>query len=305
VPTQPTDSIATADENRQVSEAQVLGTISSSYYTGWTLGVPDSAGPATIIRQPHNRKRFDTATVRWVGGDNWTDNPTVKVKRRVNHKWVNYADQSGQIQTVLDRRPAVSSEALNHYTGKQRWTWTANFEVFDSYPRADVPGGQVPDGRYRFVINGNIHRSGQARPYRLKSKPFTVRPWNGLQVRRLRVTRHKASFGVAPIRYPRLPIHVPAALKFYSDDKGGKPGHSLICMTCSFQPWATTSHVVSAAVEIRHAGKVLRRIPATYSLSTHRWSAPITALRKHQRVVIARGGVRDAYGEINGHRVRL
>ena len=267
VPTQPTDPIAAADEQRQSAEATVLGQISAAYYAGWSAQVPDSAGPAVAVSQPHDRHRFDTATFSWVGGDNWTDNPTVKVQRRVNGAWSDYADQSGEIQTVLDDRPAVSAEALSHYTGTQRWTWTANFEVFDSYPRADVPGGQVPNGTYRFVVNGHIHTGGAARPYHLASNPFTVSPWTGVQLRNGRIAHGHASFGVAPIRYPRLPTHVPSQLPFYADDHGatGKPGASLICMTCSFQPWASTSQVVSATIEVVRHGKVLRRVAATRS----------------------------------------
>jgi hypothetical protein len=305
VPTQPTDSIADADEQRQANEANLLGQISNAYYTGWSLQVPDSFGPAAVIRQPHDRERLDTVTMRWVGGDNWTDNPSVIVKRRVDGKWRRYADQSGEIQTVLDRRPALTSEALNHYAGVQRWTWTANFEVFDAYPSADVPGGQVPNGKYRFVVNGLIHRGGQARHYRLASKPFRVTPWDDINVRRLHVGKHEVAFSVGKIRYPRLPKHAPKSLRFYRDDRGGisKPGHSLLCLTCSFEPWATTSHVVSATISVVRGGTTVRRVPATYSAETGRWSAPIT-LKAHQHIVIRRGAVRDAYGEINGHGVR-
>lgn len=82
-------------------------------------------------------------------------------------------------------------------------------------------------------------------------------------------------------------------------------GASLICKTCSFRPWASTGQVVSATVEVigRH-GRVLRRVAATYSPATLRWSAPITA-RHGEQVVIAKGGVRDAYGETNGLTLRL
>jgi hypothetical protein len=305
VPTQPTDPIAAADEQRQESEATVLGQVSAAYYSGWSAQVPDSVGPAAAVSQPRDRHRFDTATFSWLGGDNWTDTPTVSVQRRINGAWSDYADQSGEIQTVLDRRPALSTEALSHYAGRQRWTWTANFEVFDSYPRADVPGGQVPNGRYRFVVNGQIHTGGAARPYHLASDPFTVSPWNGVRLRNGRVRHGRASFRVAPLHYPRLPTHVPPQLPFYADDRGatGKPGASLICATCSFQPWASTSHVVAASIEIVRHGRIVRRLAATPT-GRGRWVASVT-LSRGEHAVVARHAVRDAYGETNGHALRL
>jgi hypothetical protein len=265
--------------------------------------VPDSVGPAAILKQPHNRERFDTSTVTWRGGDNWTDNPVVVVKRWAGGKWVPYADQSGAIQTVLDRRPALSTEALAHYSGAQEWTWTANFEIFDSYPRADVPGGQVPNGRYRFVIRGQIHTGGSAHVYRLASKPFTVRPWDDIQLRRSSWHHGVASYWFKPIRYPRMPAHISKYVTFYRDDKGGKPNHSLVCKTCTFQPWATTSQVASVTVDVMQHGHEVRQVAATQG-SNGAWTVDVPKL-KHERLVVRIGGVRDEYGETTSHRIVL
>jgi hypothetical protein len=303
VPSQPTDALATLDEQRQVSEAAVLGAISSHYYDGWAAQVPNSAGPAAIVKQPHDRHRFDSASVTWVGGDNWTDNPVVTVQRRVDGAWATYADQSGEIQTVLDSRPALSSEALQQRSGKQRWTWTANFEVYDAFPRADLAGGQVPDGRYRFVIAGHIHTGGDARPYRLKSDPFNVLPWNGITERKSKFSHGVLSYWFKPIRYPRLPKHTPSQVSFYADDRGGtgRPGHSLICKTCTFMPWATAGQIASVSLEVVDRGKVLRTI-AAQPQPNGAWSAPVELTSKSQHIVLARGAVRDSYGETNNWR---
>jgi hypothetical protein len=303
VPTQPTDPIADSDEQRQTQEAAVLGGLSSAYYKTWSAQIPNSVGPAAILKQPHKRKRFDTATLTWRGGDNWTDNPVVRVKRQVNGKWVRYADQSGQIQTVLDRKPAVTSEALKHYSSQQEWTWTANFETFDSYPRADVPGGQVPNGRYRFVVRGHIHRSGSVHSYRLASKPFTVRPWSGIHARYQKWTHKGATFWFDAIHYPRLPKHRSKYVKFYADDKGGKADHSLICKTCTFLPWATTGHLVSVTVTVVRHRHVVGEVAAT-QLGPHRWFVPIPKT-KHEHLVVRHGGARDSYGEINRYAARV
>src|SRR5207249_2318104 len=95
-------------------------------------------------------------------------------------KWVPYSDQSGEVQTILKQPPGVLSALGDYRSGSQRWTWITSFEAFDSYPRADVPGGQVPTGTYRFVVDGYIHQSGATKPYHLASNSFTVSPWRGL-----------------------------------------------------------------------------------------------------------------------------
>ncbi|HVY09403.1 MAG TPA: hypothetical protein VHB18_04590 [Mycobacteriales bacterium] len=305
VASQPTDPIATLDEVRQSAEAVVLGQITSAEYTAWAARVPDSVGPAKITKQPHPISRFDDATVTWVGGDNWTDNPTVTVQRKVGNAWKTFANQSGAVQVVLNQRAPLSVAALKELSGQQRWTWTASMEAFDSYPRADVPGGQVPNGAYRFVVNGAIHTGGSAHSYHLVSKVFRVRPWHGIKVRHLRVGNGRASFTIPAIRYPRLPIHVPAALKrFYADNGGGlgKPGKSVLCATCSFMPWATVGHVKRAVIAvIDRRGHVVRQVRAhPLKGHPHVWAAKLW-LKPGQRAAVPVGGVRDSYGESNGH----
>jgi hypothetical protein len=302
VPTQPTDPIATLDEIRQNAEAVVLGRISSLYYDGWNAAIPDSAGPAHIVSQPRNLRRFADATVTWIGGDNWTDDPHVVVQRRRDGRWHRYADQGGAIQLVLDRRPALTTVALKRLTGAQSWEWTASMEVFDSYPRADQPNGQVPNGRYRFVIAGHIHRHGAVHTYRLRSRTYTVSSWRGIRVQPLRVEGGRVSFTVASIHYPRLPRHRPPQLTFYRDDGGGtgKPGASVVCITCTFRPWASRGQVVSAFVEVVRHGHVIRRVAAHRASGSSRWTARI-ALRRDEHVIVPAGAVRDSYGETNGH----
>jgi hypothetical protein len=303
VPTQVTDPIATLDEARQADEALVLGRLSSTLYDAWSARVPDSVGPAKILQQPRNLTRFDAATLTWVGGDNWTDNPTVVVERRTKGGWHEYADQSGHIQVVLNQRAPLTDTFFDQLTGNEKWTWTASMEVYDSYPRADLAGGQVPNGRYRFVVDGHLHTGGSAKPYRVVSKPFRVSAWRGIKVSRLRAASGVVSFKVAPIRYPRLPIHVPSALRrFYADDGGGtgKPGKSVICATCSFEPWASVGHVKRATLlVVDRRGHVVRKLRAHQLNRDPRvWAAPLW-LKPGQRAVVPAGGVRDTYGETN------
>lgn len=300
VPSEPTDPIAVADEQRQQAEAIALGQLSSFYYDTWDAQIPDSAGTPAPLNQPQDVTRFDAATFSWVGGDNWTDNPAVRVERRQrNGRWATYADQSGEVQLVLQQPGSAVTGALDYRTGAQSWTWTASFEAFDSYPRADVPGGQVPDGDYRFVVDGFAHQGGKPTAYHLMSRTFTVSPWTGLQVNDLRVDPSGSVSFDDEIAYPRLPLHVPAGFRFYADDGGGKDGGGVLCKTCTFRPWATSGHVASAVVTVVSATGQVRTVDATYDASTGRWHTDVV-LGIGDRAFIDRGGVHDTYGEFNG-----
>lgn len=303
VPAQATDPLAAIDELRQQSEATVLGQISSHYFDTWAAHIPNSIGPAHVVHQPRRVvRRFNDATMKWVGGDNWTDDPTVMVQRRVHGQWRRYADQSGEIQVILDRRPALTTAALKELTGRQDWTWTASMEVYDSYPRADIAHGQVPNGRYRFVVHGHIHLSGKPQPYVVTSRTFAVRPWRGIRLRTVRATSRRATFAVGPIRYPRMPKHIPTHLqRYYGDDHGGtgRPNTPVVCITCTFRPWATRGRVTAVVVSVynRH-GQVIKVVHAHHLQGTDKWTTALH-LRRGQFARVRAGGVRDSYGETN------
>jgi hypothetical protein len=303
---QTTDPLAAADELRQVAESTALGELSSFYYDGWTAQIPDSAAPKTLA-EPWDVSRFDVTQFRWAGGDNWTDNPTAKVQRLVDGEWQDYADQSGEVQVFLDNPGSDFLTSTPTYrSGAQEWHWRASFEAFDSYPAADVPGGQVPNGTYRFVVDGLSHQDGAVAPYHFDSKPFTVSPWQGIKVRDLRRDGSQVSFAVDPIVYPRLPkAEHRDGIAFYADDDGGTPGHGPICLTCSFRPWATTGSVASAVVVVTPKnGRRPVQVTATYDDSTGRWVASVP-VKKGQTVSVPVRGVQDRYGEGNGSAVSI
>jgi hypothetical protein len=223
---------------------------------------------------------------------------------------------------VLDN-PATSSgdfglsgllgEQVNNRAGTQQWHWRASFEAFDSYPRADVPGGQVPSGTYRFVVNGHFNGPAgtaaaechDARPktlaiamgncYQLASQPFTVSPWTGITVHDLRRDGTQASFVIDP--YPRTPATTDG-IAFYQDD----PHYHVVCTTCTFRPWATTVSVVSAVVQVHRGNGTVKQVSASYDPTTQRWVATVPA-GAGITVSIAAGGIRDSYGESNGQPV--
>ena len=303
IPAEPLDGLAAIDEQRQEAEAVAIGQVASAAFDLWTATIPDSAGPAGPITQPKNIQRFDAAVFRWTGGDNWTDNPTVVVQRLVDGTWRPYENQSGEVQTILDQPPDIVSALPDRLSGKQRWTWEASFEAFDAYPRADVPGGQIPNGMYRFVVDGFIHQGGGVKSYELMSNAFTVSPWLGLSASHLTVAPDgTVTFTTGPVVYPRT---YKSPIKFVHDDLGGNGvttdgNASIICKTCTFRPWATSGEVVSAIVSILDSsGHVVQTEPATFD-GTH-WVAHVPP---GSSVEIAPGGLRDAYGETNGTAIK-
>ena len=284
VPDEPQQALATADEQRQAAEAVALGKLSSYYLDSWEAQLPDNAGPAAPLAQPKSLARFGAATFRWVGGDNFTDDPTVVVQRRTAHGWAFYADQSGEVQTVLDQPPSAVTEAVQNRSGQQRWTWTASFEAYDAFPRTTLPGGQVPDGTYRFVVRGSIRTKGATAPYTLTSAPFSVTPWRGLSGT---VVRSGSTVTFVPTgSYPRT---YASPIRFVHDDNGGTPkGDSVICKTCTFRPWATRITVA--------------KVVWTTSTGRHLVGTSVT-LRPGETAWIAPGGATDTYGETNGARI--
>jgi hypothetical protein len=206
------------------------------------------------------------------------------------------------VQTILDQPPDIVSGLAGYRQGTQRWTWTASFEAFDSYPRADVPGGQVPTGTYRFVVDGLIHQGGAIKPYHLSSDAFTVSPWRGLTGSGMTVNADGAvSFVTAPVTYPRT---YTSPIKFVHDDLGGinagagDNNSSIICKTCTFRPWAVSGEIIAATVTVLDAqGHVVRTVAATFDGA--RWVAQ-THLVSGEAAEVAPGGLLDAYGETNG-----
>ena len=212
--------------------------------------------------------------------------------------WQPYADMTGEVVTSLTTPPGVTSIATDR-TGTQEWRWTATFEVFDAWPRADVDGGQVPDGTYRFVVDGHHRAGGATVPYRVTSDAFTVTPWEGLHAGDP-VLRPDGSVAVLtdPVVYPRT-YTPPASLRLVADDGGddGTAAHRLFCRTCSFRPWARTGEVTAVTVSVVRDGVLVRTVAA--SPQGEEWVAPVD-LRPGELAFVTRAGVRDGYGEING-----
>ncbi|MDQ3940059.1 MAG: neutral/alkaline non-lysosomal ceramidase N-terminal domain-containing protein [Actinomycetota bacterium] len=308
--TDPYYKLQAADEVRQEATAQLLGRASSHAYDVWMQALPNDVGPAAGLVQPKNITRFNAATFTWRGGSNAVDNPTVVVQsRNEDGGWDFYADQTGEVQTFLDFPNGIQGVA-DTYSGRQEWKWTANFEAFNFGPRDDIDprSSQVPAGDYRFVVDGVIRQGGRDTPYEIASEPFTVTPWEGIRVSDMQLQEDgSVTFRVSgadqqprfetgsqpdwPIRYPRT-YDQTSDIPFIKDD-----GSRVVCRTCSFRPWAIGSAVDTAQVTVE-SEQGTTTIAATCDITgACRANGPIYS---GDRAFVARGGIVDTYGEING-----
>ena len=284
------DPIGLVDELRQMAIAGVIGQASSAAYDAWVAALPSDVGPAAVLEEPPSITRYDATTITWRGGSTALDNPAVVVERLVDGEWVRYADQSGEVQTMAEL-PGTAAGFVETWTGRHEWRWTATFEAFTAFPTAVVDGGQVPDGTYRFVVDGVIRDGGVDTPYHLESAPFDVGPWGGVSAGDARVESGSLSF-TATSQYPRT---YESPFRYIGDD-----GNPLLCKTCSFRPWASGAPVVEAVVT--YTGLTGTRTAAA-TLTGDRWVVPAPALG--EIATIAAGDLRDAFGETNAAPITL
>ena len=296
---------AAADEARQVAWTTKLGAASFASYTAWRNSLPNDGGPAEATVQPEDIERFQAAMFSWRGGSNAVDNPTVKVQRCAEDSdcaddddWVDFADQSGEIQTTLDFPNGMNGFAST-YAGVQEWIWTANFEAFNAFPK-DI--GSTPEGTYRFVVDGLIRQDFADAPYHVESDPFEVSAWDGLKVNDLTLADGSVSFTV-DTTYPTSyddETEIPYIDKNTMQDEAIRDGELLnednvpYCKFCSFRPWATSGTIESATVTLVLPDGGHREVDAECVESTCTASAV-----EAQSAFIAPGSLTDDYGESN------
>jgi hypothetical protein len=186
--------------------------------------------------------------------------------------------------------PAGVPGVIDSWSGRQEWNWTANFEAFDSFPRAAVPGGQTPEGTYRFVVDGQRKNGMELTPYHLASAPFTVSRWGGHTATDPKRTDTELSFVVAG-KYPRT---YNSQFRYVHDD-----GNQTLCKTCSFRPWASKANVTAVTVHIVR-GDTSFDVEAT--LTAGRWVVPVQA---GDVATIQPGGIVDDFGETNSALIAL
>lgn len=75
--------------------AAALGEVGGAAIRAYEAGLPEDGAPGPVA-QPKDVERFGATFFKWNGGSNFTDDPEVKVQRRVGGEWEDYADQSGE-----------------------------------------------------------------------------------------------------------------------------------------------------------------------------------------------------------------
>ncbi len=290
---------AGADEARQSAWTTALGSLSGVLYDQWRASLPNDLGPAAATAQPTSIKRFDSTTFSWRGGSNVVDNPTVEVQRLVDGEWVDFADQSGEVQTKL-QFPKGANGFFTTHAGNQEWIWTANFEAFNAFP-AGI--GSTPAGEYRFVANGLIRQNKVDTPYEVESEPFTVSPWDGVTISDLRVEEDGSVSFSADSVYPEIDEdasfpYVQHHMRNEADRGELRPEEIRTwCDTCSFRPWATSGEIAEVIVTVTRADGTIELIAAQRG-AEGRWYAP-TDLYAGDRAEVAAGSALDSYGERN------
>lgn len=216
------------DYQHQGARAQALGNAVRQYLPAYEMALPFDGGTPSVVAQPSNVKRFETARVTWIGGSNYVDTPVATVERCTAvvcdpgdpSAWEPFADGSGEVQ-VKANYPQPQDMAA-YRAGLFEWKWEATFETFDSdiaLPDArGVSRSQTPSGTYRFVIEGchtgpagiattmsgecdSYDPTGRVSSYRLVSNPFNVSSWDGITVPSITYDGTSVSFLIGPA-YP-------------------------------------------------------------------------------------------------------
>jgi hypothetical protein len=314
-----------AEQGRAQATADGLGELGRAYSAVYEKTLPPDGGTPRIEKEPADISRFSAAHLEFVGGSNYTDLPDVRVERLVDGRWQPYGDMDGDVQLMV-AFPAPD-QVTSWRAGTFTWKWTASFEAFSSdIAQPDASGvmrRQTPAGTYRFVVDGR-HRGALAaapRPYRLESRSFEVRRWEGITAEDIRVEPDRTvSFAVGPVgthtfgtgrEYTVGPIDYPDAYsspfafldgerRLFTYGLDDPARHQQYCPRCTFRPWADTGELRTAVVNVYGpSGRLARRLVARRDDATGRWRTP-SSLRPGETARVWTGGLVDEHGETNG-----
>jgi hypothetical protein len=313
------------------ARARALGETGSAAIAAYEAALPDDGGAPGPVEQPADTERFGAALFTWNGGSNFTDNPRVRVERRVAGAWTPYADQSGELPVTLEY--PQGTDVASYLTGGQEWHWTAHFEAFVSgFDLGDRPRA-TPEGTYRFVVDGERRQGGAVVSYRVVSEEFDVSPWDGITVDDLelngggmvsfragpRSTYTVSDDGsgvdvqgsgpeieaeIGPIDYPdsyESPARfISARRTAYRDPAApGDPERlEWFCFACSFRPWLDAGD--AARGEVRFLDT--RDGSITFAPALRQGERWVTerAIRAGEIATVETGAVSDEWGNVNG-----
>jgi len=312
------------------ARAQGLGNGGTAAIAAYEARLPDDGGAARALTQPPDVERFDGTFFTWNGGSNYTDDPVVRVQRRVGGAWRDYAGQSGEVPITIDY--PQGEEAPSHETGGFEWKWTAHFEAFAARFVTTEGERATPAGEYRFVVDGRRREGRRTVPYHVESRPFAVKRWDGITVEDMTVDpdghvsftvgptsrnkKHRNMDGggdvivpsVGPIDYPDSYDYGPGGplpefitnrpeIRLDPADRSDPSKGELYCFDCTFRPWIDAGDANTATVTFVAPGGGLSRVPA--QRAGGRWRTT-RALPSGQSAVVGSDCVRDAFGNFNG-----
>jgi hypothetical protein len=319
-----------ADLEVNEARARALGQVGEAATQEYEANLPDDGGKAEVTSQPGDTERFGAAFFSWNGGSNYTDNPRVIVQHRLDGRWRPFADQSSEVPVTLEF--PQGTDVASYLSGDQEWRWTAHFEAFVSpFDTGERPRA-TPAGAYRFVVDGRRRESGGVVPYHVTSDPFQVRPWSGITVADLYLESDRTVsfllgprntytvggpnsqvqvFGSGPqLRAEIGPVDYPdsyaSPAPFVRDQRTAErdlqaPGDPAklewYCFTCTFRPWLDAGDATKAQVTIVGPGGSREKVRATEE--DGRW-VTTRSLGPDESAIVARGDVKDAYGDFNG-----
>ena len=313
------------DLEHNEARAQTIGELSANGIRAYEASLPNDL-KAEPVKHPDDVERFGAAFFTWVGGSNFTDNPAVRVQRFTDGRWIDFADQSGEVPVTLKYPPAEDGPAYR--ARGSRYEWTAHFEAFvasmelgGERPRA------TPPGAYRFVVDGRRKDGPEPKPYRLVSREFQVLPWSGIALadfgddgfrvgprRTIEVPNAeeggpKLKAVLGPIDYPDT-YSSPQRARYIKPDRQFQrdplnPNDTNLfewychgkARGCSFRPWLDTGDLARVVFTfVSPSGKVER---VAGHREGDRWVAD-RRRRSGESVYIAAGDACDAYGNYNG-----
>ena len=318
------DAKVPLDQAHNDARAKALGETGGAATAAYEAALPDDGGDAKAVKQPAAVERFDGTFFTWNGGSNFTDNPRVKLQRKVGDGWTDYARQDGELPVTIDY--PEGPDTPSYETGSFEWHWTAHFEAFAGRFETVEGNRATPAGTYRFVVDGRRRKGRAVQPYRVESAPFEVQPWDGITVEDLKVDGDgRVSFKVGPrtarpfpgvpglvsqigpIDYPDtydygsagpLPRFIEKKWRGKRDPEAPDDGSKIewLCDECSFRPWLDSGDAETANLRVASTeGSEI--VPARRE--GDRWVSerPLTA---GEAAYVGAGCVQDPYGNFNG-----
>jgi hypothetical protein len=322
VPDDPGQEKVAPDLALNDQKAAAIGSVGGAAIRAFEATLPDDGGEPRELEPPKDVERFGATFFKWVGGSNYTDGPRLRIDRRVKGRWRKFADGTGEIPHTLKFPDGTGVQS--YASGSHEWTWTAHFEAFAAPFDPGMGSLATPVGEYRFVALGYHRKGGEVQGYKIESTPFRVRPWSGITVDDLRVSkRGKVSFQVGPRRTIEIegneeadppilpltaeigPIDYPdtyeSPARFINDERtvirdpeapNDVSKLEWYCFHCSWRPWLDVGDAkrVRFLVGERKVAGVRRG---------GRWVMR-GRLCKGETALVPRRGVRDHFGNFNG-----